>query len=75
MRTRRLKTINVIEEMGMNHGTAWEDDFSVGNAKNQASAVALIDEATREVKPMIKHKHPIILTGKFNVFNTRNDVY
>ena len=49
--------------------------FSVWNAKDQESAIVIIDDATREVKHVIKDERLITPTGKFNVFNTRNDVY
>ena len=49
--------------------------FSVWNAKDQESAIVVIDDATREVKHVIKDERLITPTGKFNVFNTRNDVY
>ena len=49
--------------------------FSVWNAKDQESALVVIDDATREVKHVIKDERLITPTGKFNVFNTRNDVY
>lgn len=34
----------------------------------------VIDDATREVKPVIKDERLVTPTGKFNVFTTRNDV-
>ena len=49
--------------------------FSVWNAKDQESAIVVIDDATREVKYVIKDERLITPTGKFNVYNTRNDVY
>ncbi len=49
--------------------------FSVWNAKDQESALVIIDDATREVKHVIKDERLITPTGKFNVYNTRNDVY
>jgi nitrite reductase (NO-forming)/hydroxylamine reductase len=49
--------------------------FSVWNAKDQESALVVIDDATREVKHVIKDERLITPTGKFNVYNTRNDVY
>ncbi len=49
--------------------------FSVWNAKDQESAIVVIDDATREVKHVIKDERLITPTGKFNVYNTRNDVY
>jgi len=49
--------------------------FSVWNAKNQESAIVVVDDKTRKLKAVIKDKRLITPTGKFNVFNTRKDVY
>tara|TARA_B100000315_G_scaffold253662_1_gene292939 strand:- start:859 stop:1518 length:660 start_codon:yes stop_codon:yes gene_type:complete len=49
--------------------------FSVWNAKNQESAIVVVDDKTRKLVKVIKDKRLITPTGKFNVFNTRNDVY
>jgi nitrite reductase (NO-forming) / hydroxylamine reductase len=49
--------------------------FSVWNAKDQESAIVVVDDATRKLKTVIKDKRLVTPTGKFNVFNTRNDVY
>jgi nitrite reductase (NO-forming)/hydroxylamine reductase len=49
--------------------------FSVWNAKNQESAIVVVDDATLKPKKIIKDKRLITPTGKFNVFNTQNDVY
>ena len=49
--------------------------FSVWNSKNQQSAIIVVDDKTRKIKKVIKDKRLITPTGKFNVFNTRNDVY
>lgn len=49
--------------------------FSVWNGKTQESAIVVLDDATRKVKTVIKDKRLITPTGKFNVFNTKNDVY
>jgi len=49
--------------------------FSVWNGKTQESAIVVIDDKTRKLKKVIKDKRLITPTGKFNVFNTRNDVY
>jgi nitrite reductase (NO-forming)/hydroxylamine reductase len=49
--------------------------FSVWNAKNQESAIVVIDDATLKLKAVIRDKRLITPTGKFNVFNTRGDVY
>lgn len=49
--------------------------FSVWNGKEQKSAVVVIDDKTRKLKRVIKDKKLITPTGKFNVFNTMNDIY
>jgi nitrite reductase (NO-forming)/hydroxylamine reductase len=49
--------------------------FSIWNAKNQESAIVIVDDKTLKLKTVIKDKNLITPTGKFNVFNTRNDVY
>ncbi|HEB78857.1 MAG TPA: nitrite reductase, partial [Rhodospirillales bacterium] len=49
--------------------------FSVWNAKNLESAIVVVDDATLKLKKVIKDKRLITPTGKFNVYNTQNDVY
>ncbi len=49
--------------------------FSVWNGKEQESAIVIVDDKTLELKQVIKDKRLITPTGKFNVFNTRNDIY
>ncbi|TNE58538.1 MAG: c-type cytochrome [Alphaproteobacteria bacterium] len=49
--------------------------FSVWNAKDQESAIVVIDDKTRELVKVIKDPRIVTPTGKFNVRNTRNDVY
>jgi len=49
--------------------------FSVWNAKNQESAIVVVDDKTRKLKHVIRDPRLVTPTGKFNVFNTRNDVY
>jgi nitrite reductase (NO-forming) / hydroxylamine reductase len=49
--------------------------FSIWNGKDQESAIVIVDDRTRKLKAVIKDKRLITPTGKFNVFNTRNDVY
>ena len=49
--------------------------FSVWNAKNQESAIVVVDDKTLQPKTVIKDPNLITPTGKFNVYNTRNDVY
>jgi nitrite reductase (NO-forming)/hydroxylamine reductase len=49
--------------------------FSVWNAKDKESAIVVVDDKTLELKHVIKDPALITPTGKFNVFNTRADVY
>ncbi len=49
--------------------------FSVWNAKDKESAIVVIDDKTLELKKVIKDPRLITPTGKFNVANTRDDVY
>ncbi len=49
--------------------------FSVWNGKDQASAIVILDDKTRELKHVIKDKRLVTPTGKFNVYNTQHDVY
>lgn len=49
--------------------------FSVWNAQNMESAIVVVDDATLELKAVIKDPRLITPTGKFNIFNTRADVY
>ena len=49
--------------------------FSVWNNKEQVSAIVVVDDKTLTLKAVIKDPRLITPTGKFNVYNTRNDVY
>jgi len=49
--------------------------FSVWNSKDQESAIVVVDDKTRKLKHVIKDKRLVTPTGKFNVYNTQNDVY
>ncbi|MFP7674980.1 cytochrome D1 domain-containing protein [Marivita sp. S0852] len=49
--------------------------FSVWNAANLESAIVIVDDKTLEMKHVIKDERLVTPTGKFNVFNTRSDVY
>ena len=49
--------------------------FSVWNAQDQQSAIVIVDDKTLELKHVIKGDQIVTPTGKFNVYNTRNDVY
>jgi nitrite reductase (NO-forming)/hydroxylamine reductase len=49
--------------------------FSVWNAQDQQSAIVIVDDKTLQLKHVIKGPEIVTPTGKFNVYNTRNDVY
>jgi nitrite reductase (NO-forming)/hydroxylamine reductase len=49
--------------------------FSVWNNKAQESAIVVVDDKTLALKAVIKDKRLVTPTGKFNVYNTRKDVY
>jgi len=49
--------------------------FSVWNGRDLESALVVVDDRTLELKQVIKDPRLITPTGKFNVFNTRQDVY
>jgi len=49
--------------------------FSVWNGKEQTSAIVVVDDKTRKLKKVIKDPRLITPTGKFNINNTRKDIY
>ena len=49
--------------------------ISVWNNADQTSAIVVFDDEKTEVKHVIKDPRLVTPTGKFNVFNTANDVY
>ncbi len=49
--------------------------FSVWNGKEQESAIVVVNDKDLTLKHVIKDKRLVTPTGKFNVYNTRNDVY
>ncbi len=49
--------------------------FAVWSAKNQQSALVVVDDKTRKLKTVIKDPRLITPTGHFNVYNTQHDVY
>jgi nitrite reductase (NO-forming)/hydroxylamine reductase len=49
--------------------------FSVWNGKDQESAIVVVDDKTRQLKTVIKDPRIVTPTGKFNVLNTRKDIY
>lgn len=49
--------------------------FSVWNNKSQESAIVVVDDKTLALKTVIRDKRLVTPTGKFNVYNTRKDIY
>jgi len=49
--------------------------FSVWNGQNQRSALVVVNDKTRKLVKVIDDKRIITPTGKFNIYNTRKDVY
>ena len=49
--------------------------FSVWSGKEQESAIVVVDDKTRKLKAVIKGPEIVTPTGKFNVYNTLNDIY
>jgi nitrite reductase (NO-forming)/hydroxylamine reductase len=49
--------------------------FSVWSAKNQESALVIVDDKTLKLKAVIKDPRLITPTGHFNLYNTQHDVY
>ncbi len=49
--------------------------FSVWSAKDQQSAIVIVDDKTRKLKHVIKDPKIVTPTGRFNVYNTTHDVY
>jgi nitrite reductase (NO-forming)/hydroxylamine reductase len=49
--------------------------FSVWSGKEEESAIVVVDDKTRKLKHVIKGPDVVTPTGKFNMFNTMNDVY
>lgn len=59
-------------EYNKNGDEVW---FAVWSAKNQESAIVVVDDRTRKLKTVIKDPRLITPTGKFNVYNTTHDIY
>jgi nitrite reductase (NO-forming)/hydroxylamine reductase len=49
--------------------------FSVWSAKDQQSAIVVVDDRTLKLKAVIKDPRLITPTGRFNVYNTQHDIY
>lgn len=53
-------------------GEVW---FSLWAGKTEPSAIVIMDDKTRKLKAVIKDPRLITPTGKFNVWNTQEDIY
>lgn len=49
--------------------------FSVWSGMEEESAIVIVDDKTRTLKHVIKNANIVTPTGKFNNYNTRNEVY
>ncbi len=49
--------------------------FSVWSGMKEKSAIVIVDDKTRKLKHVIKGDKIVTPTGKFNNYNTRNEVY
>ncbi|HRG17329.1 MAG TPA: cytochrome D1 domain-containing protein, partial [Pseudomonadota bacterium] len=49
--------------------------FSVWSGQKEESAIVVIDDKTLKLKKVIKGPNIVTPTGKFNVYNTANDIY
>jgi nitrite reductase (NO-forming)/hydroxylamine reductase len=49
--------------------------FSVWSGMTQESALVVVDDKTRKLKQVIKGDQVVTPTGKFNIYNTVNDIY
>ncbi len=49
--------------------------FSVWNGKEQQSAIVVVNDKDLSLNAVIKDPRLVTPTGKFNVYNTRNDIY
>lgn len=49
--------------------------FAVWSAKNQESAIVVVDDKTLKPKAVIKDPRLITPTGHFNIYNTQHDIY
>lgn len=49
--------------------------FSVWSGMEEESAIVIVDDKTRELKHVIKGPRMVTPTGKFNNYNTRNEIY
>jgi nitrite reductase (NO-forming)/hydroxylamine reductase len=49
--------------------------YSIWAGKTEPSAIVVLDDKTLKMKAVIKDPKLITPTGKFNIYNTQNDVY
>ena len=49
--------------------------FSVWSGQEEESAIVVVDDRTRKLVKVIKGERIVTPTGKFNIYNTVNDIY
>ena len=59
----------------MSKAAVGDEAFKVADHLSQESAIVVVDDKTLALKTVIRDKRLVTPTGKFNVHNTRNDVY
>jgi nitrite reductase (NO-forming)/hydroxylamine reductase len=78
------EVINVAKLAGIKEGRVTHPEYnmagdevwlSVWGPKTGESALVVMDDKTRKLKAVIKDKRLVTPTGKFNVYNTVNDIY
>lgn len=78
------QVINIAKLAGIKEGRVTHPEYnmagdevwlSVWGPKTGESALVVMDDKTRQLKKVIKDKRLVTPTGKFNLYNTVNDVY
>ena len=59
-------------EYNQNGDEVW---YSLWAGKDEQSAIVIMDDKTRKVKAVINDPRLITPTGKFNIWNTQEDIY
>ena len=71
----RERATRVVQpEYNKGSGEVWLVWFAVWSAKNQQSALVVVDDKTRKLKAVIKNPRLVTPTGHFNVYNTQRDL-
>ena len=59
-------------EFNANGDEVW---YSIWAGKTEPSAIVVLDDKTLKMKAVIKDPKLITPTGKFNIYNTQEDIY